>query len=125
MDSLLRCPFCGGEVYVAKIEPRLYRPSCNHPYSVVCYNCDLFFGYDGDYGGEYDTEAEAIEAWNRRFVTDTNVGSKERTAKVTDTWIVAGYDELNAWCPVCEHRITRGCSFCPTCGVKLEWSGNE
>ena len=69
MDSLLRCPFCGDEVYVAKIEPRLYRPSCNHPYSVVCYNCDLFFGYDGDYGGEYDTEAEAIEAWNRRVET--------------------------------------------------------
>ena len=31
-------------------------------------------------------------------------------------------DELNAWCPECEHRITRGCSYCPTCGVKLDWS---
>lgn len=45
----------------------------------------------------------------------------ERTAKVTDTWKIAGFEELNAWCPECEHRITRGCSYCPTCGVRLEW----
>ena len=46
----------------------------------------------------------------------------ERTVKVVDKWKVAGYDELNAWCPECEHRITRGCSYCPTCEVKLDWS---
>ena len=39
---------------------------------------------------------------------------EERTAKVTDTWKIGGYDELNAWCPECEHRITRECSYCPT-----------
>ena len=53
------------------------------------------------------------------------IPSEERTVKVTDTWTIAGYSEINAWCPECEHRITRGCSYCPTCGVKLDWSGNE
>lgn len=115
MDSLLRCPFCGGEVYVAKIEPRLYRPSCNHLYSVVCYNCDLYFGYDEDYGGEYDTEAEAIEAWNRRVVTDTNDGSKEWPAKVED------YGGCQR-CSACGNPVFEDDEFCSGCGSKLDWS---
>lgn len=66
MSDLKPCPFCGRKVLVEKIEPRLYDPSYNHNYSVVCYWCDLYFGYDIYYGGEYDTEEEAAEAWNRR-----------------------------------------------------------
>lgn len=70
-------------------------------------------------------EALAVGDISRAIANDilNNILSAEpeRTAKVTDTWKVAGFDELNAWCPECEHRITRGCSYCPTCGVKLEW----
>lgn len=65
-DKLLPCPFCGGMASVQLIDPRLYRPTMNHPFAVVCYACDLFFGYDVDYGGRFDSETEAIEAWNRR-----------------------------------------------------------
>lgn len=28
--------------------------------------CDLLFGYDVDYGGEFDSQEEAVEAWNQR-----------------------------------------------------------
>lgn len=67
MNELKPCPFCGGTaVSIQKIEPHLYRPVKNHPFSVVCWECDLFYGYDEDYGGMFDTEAEAIKAWNRR-----------------------------------------------------------
>ena len=53
---------------------------------------------------------------------DLPTAESERKVKVTDTWKISGFEELNAWCPECEHRITRGCSYCPTCGVKLEWN---
>ena len=66
MEKLKPCPFCGGNPQVVHIEPCIHRPSRNHPLGVVCYKCDLFFGYDEDYGGEFDTEEDAIKAWNRR-----------------------------------------------------------
>jgi len=72
VNELKPCPFCGGTaVSIQKIEPRLYRPVKNHPFSVVCWECGFFFGYDEDYGGMFDTEAEAIKAWNRRAKDDT------------------------------------------------------
>ena len=67
MNDLKPCPFCGGHAMLCHIiEPRIYRPNRYHPYCVICVACDLFFGYDEDYGGMFDTEAEAIKAWNRR-----------------------------------------------------------
>ena len=66
-EGLKPCPFCGKRVHIWKIDhPRLYRPRRNHPYCVACNNCDLLFGFDEDYGGIFDTEQEATEAWNRR-----------------------------------------------------------
>ena len=60
------CPFCGQEVAIVQMEPRLYRLSRNHPYTVVCNGCCLFFGYDEDYGGQFDSREEAAEVWNKR-----------------------------------------------------------
>lgn len=59
------CPFCGGAASIWECEPRLHRYP-NYHYCVVCFGCDLYFGYDMDYGGEFDTEEEAIKEWNRR-----------------------------------------------------------
>ena len=100
----VRCG-CGGEAYYEAYENYNFGSYIAH--IMICDKC-------GMRTAEWPSEAEAIEAWNRAM--------GERTAKVTDTWKVAGFDELNAWCPECEHRITRGCSYCPTCGVKLDWS---
>lgn len=63
---LLPCPFCGGIVDITAFDPRLLRPSCNHVYCVVCWDCDMLFGWDIDYGGRFDTEEEARLAWNTR-----------------------------------------------------------
>ena len=64
-EKLKPCPFCGGEVRVTDvIPPRLYIEDT--AYCVFCASCDLLFGFDMDYGGEFATEKEAVEAWNRR-----------------------------------------------------------
>ena len=66
-SKLKPCPFCGSEaVSVQEIDPSYYDPLRNHPCTVVCDECDLLFGFDADYGGRFDTKAEAIKAWNRR-----------------------------------------------------------
>ena len=67
MNELKPCPFCGNQPVVGKYEPRLYRPVMNHTYCIVCCECEMMFGWDCDYGGRFDTEEEAIEAWNRRI----------------------------------------------------------
>lgn len=65
--NLKPCPFCGGGAIIAESKyPRLTRPERNHPYYVCCCGCDLLFGYDVDYGGEFDSEKEAADAWNNR-----------------------------------------------------------
>ena len=63
---LVPCPFCGGSPDVVAYDPRLLRPSRNHVYSVSCNECEMMFGWDIDYGGRYDTEYEAMLAWNTR-----------------------------------------------------------
>lgn len=64
--ELLPCQFCGGGANVVAYDPRLLRPSRNHVYSVSCNECEMMFGWDIDYGGRYDTEYEAMLAWNTR-----------------------------------------------------------
>ena len=66
--KLKPCPFCGGGVQVLIMSPKLYRPNRinQDTYHVHCNHCELFFGWDYDYGGVFDTVEEAVAAWNYR-----------------------------------------------------------
>ena len=126
MSELKPCPFCGSTAVIQKIEPRLYRPTRNHPYCVICYNCDLMFGYDVDYGGIFDTEEEAAEAWNRRS------GEQERKhgywiESHEHVYIGNGVKEWTNWyCSECDAPNDKLTDFCPSCGADLRgqtWNG--
>lgn len=65
-EELKPCPFCGNNVEVRKdMYPRLH-DSKRNGWHVVCWHCDLLFGFDEDYSGEFETQSEAIKKWNRR-----------------------------------------------------------
>lgn len=87
------CPFCWSEA-------RHYAPE-PPDHHIECRNCCA------DMGG-YETEAEAIEAWNTRA---------ERTCSITtlhdyDGTIVATYCE-------CGQIIEAEDNYCPNCGAKV------
>ena len=67
MRQLKPCPFCGGKAYIWEDTGRIHRPYWTGKYSVVCYECDVLFGYDVDYGGCFDSKEDALNAWNRRY----------------------------------------------------------
>lgn len=66
--KLRECPFCGGDAIAVKSEhPRLLRPARNG-WHIQCNNCDLLFGYDVDYAGEFTNKREASIEWNNRYI---------------------------------------------------------
>ena len=65
-EGLKPCPFCGGIASITdEIPARLYNE--NEPaFCVTCPACELLFGWDCDYGGQFSSKQEVIDAWNRR-----------------------------------------------------------
>ena len=111
----VRCG-CGGEAVVKMwAEP-------DTPFLVMCEKCKAS-------SGDYSSESEAIEAWNRAMgATDTNVGGKfakdinvpdkERTAKVTHKPEAFFYRCECGYGLCCEKNDM---NYCPSCGARLEW----
>lgn len=60
METLRRCPFCGAEANLVKV-----RSGKNFRYAPGC-TTDKCMGHWWVTGKGFFSEAEAIEAWNRR-----------------------------------------------------------
>lgn len=94
MTELLRCPFCGGEAETLTAESM----HGGNLYGVMCANC-------AGRSDVYDTEAEAIAAWNSRA---------ERTCKPVERDGVMR-------CPDCDYPlgIMSVPAYCAGCGAKV------
>ena len=102
MTKLLPCPFCGGEAEILTAESM----NSGYLFGIMCNDCR-------SRGDVYDTEAEAIAAWNTRA---------ERTCRNED-------DDPDAWfkCSECglhsKLEIMSGGydipAYCPNCGAKV------
>ena len=98
---------CGGEARIGKIY--------GDAWTVECTEC-------GIQSGCYDSEAEAIEAWNRAMGgRDINVPTKERTAKVRKIAQREAKILFDGKCE-CGYDVSVGELYCPNCGAKLDWS---
>ena len=112
MDRLKPCTFCGGEAetwshYFEEEDMTLWQVRCKErPYSVEhpCYTADSFISFE--------TEAEAVEAWNTRA---------ERTCHD----MLGGSYSSDMECSECRTRWYVGCmtngewNYCPNCGAKV------
>ena len=112
-ETLKPCPFCGRDVTLVSNSEEGYYIACDE-----CGAKTIVFGY----------EAKAIEAWNKRVVTDKNVGDKERTAKViehdasvTDTDGYK-YHRSEYLCGACKKKVIGGDEYCSHCGCRLDWN---
>ena len=125
----VRCG-CGGWPVICIRGKDMYWQPCGL-YEVHCQDCGLNTK-------RYDTEAEAITAWNRamsgvaknatteRSVQECaeNARCNERTAKVTtvEKPIEGSVRTISVMaCENCENVVSIFDSYCPGCGARLEW----
>lgn len=123
MSDLKPCPFCGEEV-------SFWVRETTEDYQALIIDCEVcpanmeewVYKYDKNFAENFEKKKEEMfESWNRRVVTDTNVGSKERTTK-------AEWSEIDGCylCGECGFAVTPKCDvYCAGCGCKLDWNEDE
>lgn len=94
---------CGGETVIM--------PTPSGRFAVGCKKCDICTGL-------YNTEAEAITAWNRAMSgIPRNPSTVERTAKGEYSNAYGEY-----LCSECGRVVQIEDAYCPGCGARLEWN---
>lgn len=118
MTSLLPCPFCGGEA-ITRLADRVPFRGMLHSWYVTCMNdrcgCELgFYGMDENGTcGTYETEEEAITAWNTRAertchnLLGAGVFHCSECDMATEDWSDIGGEPAY------------GYNYCPNCGCRV------
>lgn len=129
MSELKPCPFCKGEIKTAVItfDEKFYEP----PYEAwYLEHTDIVAAFDKHCpipttDRFYDTEAEAIEAWNSRA---------ERTCRMELTDLSSGSAYHDVWlCCACGEQVEQHTvmgkseppNYCPNCGARVTPKNSE
>lgn len=111
------CPFCGGEAQVMHMDLDSIEEGWQ-VWGVWCVDdlhAEEHGGYQhGHYIDNYDTEAEAIEAWNTRH---------ERTCKCVAEYAQSPFDGKQIVlhrCSACHKLMRPTMPYCPNCGAKVQ-----
>ena len=107
MSELKPCPFCGGKAEILTAESM----HGGYLFGIMCNDCR-------SRGDVYETEAEAIAAWNTRA---------ERTCRMTDrgecsecgAYIVRAWTEVHDFNGDMKRIDLRSHNYCPNCGAKV------
>ena len=118
IDTLLSCPFCGGEAVMTKAKADaagtryVYRVSCTDWSSEKC-SCSPISKW-------YDTKEEAEEGWNRRAV------------KRGKWFNPTGKARCETHCTHCNGKIMKDQTgayietlFCPHCGADMRGENDD
>lgn len=123
MNDLLPCPFCGGEAEIIESDYGMYLTG----YAIYCGKCCLKLGVTGRLGEAYewspvfDTEAEAIAAWNTRYARTCRNDSLKRGAGVfvcSECEVYLDIADMD-WDGEDDSGGFYEPRYCPNCGAKV------
>lgn len=103
MNDLLPCPFCGGEAEILTAESM----HGGYLFGIMCNDCR-------SRGDVYDTEAEAIAAWNSRAERTCHVTFKRGAIYDVANYSCCGYEFAES---ISEQSVAE--NYCPNCGAKV------
>lgn len=125
MSELLPCPFCGGEAEILTAESM----RGGYLFGIMCNDCC-------SRGDVYETEAEAIEAWNTRAAYHGYEQAAIEAWKSIKTWNTraertchliedSGLLHCSECGGVAEERLWAYWHYCPNCGARVTPKNSE
>lgn len=106
MSDLLHCPFCGGRQTYRKHDGGVWLTTTNHKRGCIMRDALSFVAFN--------TEAEAIAAWNTRA---------ERTCELINAGEDCGNGIPSLMCFSCGYtapdEVWCDAHYCPNCGAKV------
>lgn len=105
MSELLPCPFCGGGAQTLR-NGSWWCVACRTPFC-----CDV---------GKFDTEAEAIEAWNTRSERTCHIVEGSRKIVLSDET-----ELFENGCSECNGYLDDFDSYCANCGARVTPKNSE
>lgn len=108
IKKIKKCPFCGEN---ATIRKKCTNHFIGEKYFVCCTKCKGKTRY-------YNTENEAIKAWNCRIKPKTEVIEHIMTVTDIDR---NKYVRSEYLCGACKKKVLGGDEYCSHCGEQLDW----